>query len=47
MTDPVQSVDLVKSTEVEWLAIALGTSHCAFKFTRMHDGDVLAMGVIE
>jgi fructose-bisphosphate aldolase, class II len=47
LTDPDQAVDFVKATEVDALAVAMGTSHGAYKFTRKPDGDVLAMGVIE
>ena len=42
-----QAVDFVKVTQVDALAIAMGTSHGAYKFTRQPDGDVLAMNVIE
>ena len=37
----------VKETQVDALAIAMGTSHGAYKFTRKPDGDILAMNVIE
>ncbi len=47
LTDPDQAVDFVKSTGVDALAIAMGTSHGAYKFSRKPDGDVLAMNVIE
>jgi len=47
LTDPDQAVDFVKKTNVDALAIAMGTSHGAYKFTRKPDGDVLAMHVIE
>ena len=47
LTDPDQAVDFVRETEVDALAIAMGTSHGAYKFTRKPDGAVLAMGVIE
>jgi fructose-bisphosphate aldolase class II len=47
LTDPDQAVDFVRATEVDALAIAMGTSHGAYKFTRKPDGDVLAMNVIE
>ncbi len=46
LTDPDQAVDFVARTHVDALAIAMGTSHGAYKFTRKPDGDVLAMGVI-
>jgi fructose-bisphosphate aldolase class II len=47
LTDPDQAVDFVERTGVDALAIAMGTSHGAYKFTRKPDGEVLAMGVIE
>jgi fructose-bisphosphate aldolase class II len=47
LTDPDQAVDFVSRTKVDALAIAMGTSHGAYKFTRQPDGDVLAMHVIE
>ena len=47
LTDPDQAVDFVQRTGVDALAIAMGTSHGAYKFTRKPDGDVLAMNVIE
>ncbi len=47
LTDPDQAVNFVRETQVDALAIAMGTSHGAYKFTRKPDGDVLAMHVIE
>jgi len=47
LTDPEQAVDFVNKTNVDALAIAMGTSHGAYKFSRKPDGDVLAMDVIE
>ncbi|MCC6919487.1 MAG: fructose-bisphosphate aldolase class II, partial [Alphaproteobacteria bacterium] len=47
LTDPDQAVDFVKRTQVDALAIAMGTSHGAYKFSRKPDGAVLAMNVIE
>lgn len=47
LTDPDQVVDFVRATKVDALAIAMGTSHGAYKFTRKPDGDILAMNVIE
>ncbi|RZJ41024.1 MAG: fructose-bisphosphate aldolase class II [Brevundimonas sp.] len=47
LTDPDQAVDFVRRTGVDALAIAMGTSHGAYKFTRQPDGDILAMGIIE
>src|ERR1700761_4583924 len=47
LTDPDQAVDFVRATGVDALAIAMGTSHGAYKFTRKPDGEILAMNVIE
>jgi fructose-bisphosphate aldolase, class II len=47
LTDPVQAADFVKNTNVDALAVAIGTSHGAYKFTRKPDGEVLAMSRIE
>jgi fructose-bisphosphate aldolase class II len=43
LTDPKQARDFVERTEVDALAIAIGTSHGAYKFTRQPTGDILAM----
>ena len=43
LTDPAQAEDFVKKTKVDALAVAIGTSHGAYKFTRKPDGKVLAM----
>ena len=42
-TDPAQAEDFVSKTKVDALAVAIGTSHGAYKFTRKPDGAVLAM----
>jgi len=47
LTDPEEAVDFVARTKVDALAIAMGTSHGAYKFSRQPDGDILAMNVIE
>jgi len=47
LTDPDQAVGFVKDTKVDALAIAMGTSHGAYKFTRKPDGEILAMNVVE
>ena len=47
LTDPDQAVDFARTTEVDALAIAMGTSHGAYKFSRQPDGEILAMHVIE
>jgi fructose-bisphosphate aldolase class II len=46
LTDPEQAADFVKKTNVDALAVAIGTSHGAYKFTRKPDGEVLAMDTI-
>ena len=43
LTDPEEAADFVKATEVDALAIACGTSHGAYKFTRPPTGDILAI----
>ena len=43
LTDPLQAKDFVAQTGVDALAIAIGTSHGAYKFTRPPTGDILAM----
>ncbi len=43
LTDPEEAADFVKRTGVDSLAIAIGTSHGAYKFTRPPTGDILAM----
>ena len=47
LTDPEQAVDFVKRTQCDALAIAIGTSHGAYKFTRKPTGDILAIGLIK
>jgi fructose-bisphosphate aldolase class II len=47
VTDPAQAVDFVKATKVDALAIAMGTSHGAYKFSRKPTGDILAMHVVK
>ncbi|MFN9033410.1 MAG: class II fructose-bisphosphate aldolase, partial [Alphaproteobacteria bacterium] len=47
LTDPEEAERFVAETKVDALAVAIGTSHGAYKFTRKPDGDVLAMHVIE
>ncbi len=43
LTDPDEAADFVKKTHVDALAIAIGTSHGAYKFTRPPTGDILAI----
>ena len=47
LTDPDEAARFVELTGVDALAVAIGTSHGAYKFTRKPDGDVLAMDRIE
>src|SRR3954462_3443014 len=47
LTDPEQAADFVKKTQLDALAIAIGTSHGAYKFTRKPTGDILAIGRIK
>ena len=47
LTDPEEAADFVKKTQVDALAIAIGTSHGAYKFTRPPTGDVLAIDRIK
>jgi fructose-bisphosphate aldolase class II len=47
LTDPEEAERFVADTGVDALAVAMGTSHGAYKFTRKPDGEVLAMAVIE
>jgi fructose-bisphosphate aldolase class II len=47
LTDPEQAADFVKKTGVDALAIAIGTSHGAYKFSRKPTGDILAIGRIK
>ena len=47
LTDPEQAADFVKRTQLDALAIAIGTSHGAYKFTRKPTGDILAIDRIK
>ena len=47
LTDPEEAARFVNETGVDALAVAIGTSHGAYKFTRKPTGEVLAMDVIE
>ena len=46
LTDPEEAADFVAKTKVDALAIAIGTSHGAYKFTRKPTGEVLAISRI-
>jgi fructose-bisphosphate aldolase class II len=47
LTDPEEAADFVAKTGVDALAIACGTSHGAYKFTRPPTGDILAIDRIK
>jgi fructose-bisphosphate aldolase class II len=47
LTDPDQAAEFVAATKVDALAVAIGTSHGAYKFTRKPTGDILAMEVVK
>ena len=47
LTDPEEAADFVKTTQVDALAIACGTSHGAYKFSRPPTGDILAIDRIK
>ena len=47
LTDPDQAADFVKRTQLDALAIAIGTSHGAYKFSRKPTGDILAIDRIK
>ncbi|MBL79949.1 MAG: fructose-bisphosphate aldolase class II [Nitrosomonadaceae bacterium] len=47
LTDPEEAADFVRKSGVDALAIAIGTSHGAYKFTRKPTGDILAIDRIK
>ncbi|AFU99887.1 class II fructose-bisphosphate aldolase [Simiduia agarivorans] len=47
LTDPEEAAEFVAATKVDALAIACGTSHGAYKFTRPPTGDILAIDRIK
>jgi fructose-bisphosphate aldolase, class II len=47
LTDPDEAAQFVKETQVDALAIAIGTSHGAYKFSRPPTGDILAIDRIK
>ncbi len=47
LTDPDDAVQFVKETHVDALAVAIGTSHGAYKFTRKPDGAILSIETIK
>lgn len=47
LTNPEQAADFVRRTQLDALAIAIGTSHGAYKFTRKPTGDILSISRIK
>ena len=47
LTDPDEATEFVKATQVDALAIAIGTSHGAYKFSRPPTGDILSISRIK
>jgi fructose-bisphosphate aldolase class II len=47
LTDPEEAAIFVKATQLDALAIAIGTSHGAYKFTRKPTGDILAISRVK
>jgi fructose-bisphosphate aldolase class II len=47
LTDPAQALAFVQATGVDALAVAMGTSHGAYKFSRQPDGAILALHVVQ
>jgi fructose-bisphosphate aldolase class II len=47
LTDPDQAVQFVHDTGLDALAVAIGTSHGAYKFSKEPDGEVLKMDLIQ
>ncbi|MBV6274418.1 fructose-bisphosphate aldolase class II [Alcaligenaceae bacterium CGII-47] len=47
LTDPEQAAEFVRETQLDALAIAIGTSHGAYKFTRKPTGDILSIDRIK
>jgi fructose-bisphosphate aldolase, class II len=47
LTDPEEAATFVKATQLDALAIAIGTSHGAYKFSRKPTGDILAISRVK
>lgn len=47
LTDPDEAIEFIKLTHVDALAVAIGTSHGAYKFSQPPSGDVLAISHLE
>ncbi len=47
LTDPDEAVEFAKLTQVDALAVAIGTSHGAYKFSKPPTGDVLVISLLK
>jgi len=47
LTDPDEAVEFVKQTQVDALAVAIGTSHGAYKFSKPPTGEVLVIDLLK
>ncbi|GAB4398866.1 MAG: fructose-bisphosphate aldolase class II [Rhodoferax sp.] len=47
LTDPEEAAQFVQATQLDALAIAIGTSHGAYKFSRPPTGDILAISRVK
>lgn len=47
LTDPDEAVEFVKHTQVDALAVAIGTSHGAYKFSKPPTGEVLVISLLK
>ncbi len=47
VTDPDEAAKFVQATKVDALAVAIGTSHGAYKFTRQPDGEILSIETVK
>jgi len=47
LTDPDEAVEFVNQTQVDALAVAIGTSHGAYKFSKPPTGDVLVISLLK
>jgi fructose-bisphosphate aldolase class II len=47
LTDPDEAVEFVEKTQVDALAVAIGTSHGAYKFSKPPTGDVLVISLLK
>jgi len=47
LTDPDEAVEFVKQTQIDALAVAIGTSHGAYKFSKPPSGEVLVISLLK